>query len=263
MKSLVFGIAFLALVAVSYGQQTDGKQYCQSILSCYDEAQKLADDCQKQNANHKPANASAVKASGCKAATKDKQTQLRQKQLDHRKMVTDCVKSRVNEAMPIPAKKADKCSGTSQPQPTGDGNGPRPKRQNVNMTSSTSTSTSTSTDSAGGRGKGKGKGHGNGQGKGKGKGNGCQKQVQQKHKQCNEIKKCCSEVEYCEQKYEVSGLHDEVHQLQLDILDQKHKCYKEQGQASQATKPSMKNNVLRDSPIEDDDDDEDFDMEED
>jgi len=272
MKAAVLSgiIGILALITVSYGQQTDGKQFCQSIVQCYEDVVKLVDDCQK---GQKPANASSAKKTvNCQSVMKDKQAQLHEKQIEHEKMVTDCVKSRTNEALMVPAKQADMCQGSSQS--SGDGSGQRNKRQasvetssSPNITSSSSSSTDGMSSSSGGSGgggsgggsgsgrggKGKGKGQGNGQGKGKG--NECQKKIQQKRKQCDEMKKCCSEVEYCEQKYEVSDLHDQVHQLQLDILDEKHKCVKEQQNQSPKPKPSTNNNnVMRDSPIEDDDD---------
>jgi len=274
-------LTVLALGHISLGQ-SDGKQFCQSVVQCYEEVVKLADDCQKQNANRKPANTSSTNNAGkCKAAIADKTAQLKDKQRQHRQTALDCVKGRVNEAMSIPAKLSAKCdAGSSSSSSNGNNNGQRSKRQ-VKAETKSSTNVTTTTNDGGsnnqvdgdatgggrgnGRGNGKGKGKGRGNGNGQGKGNGCQKQVHQKQQQCQRMAKCCSEVAYCHLKFELSDLHDQIRQIQLDILEQRRQCQKQQPQtqgassnSSSVKSSSLSNNVLRDSIVEDDDDEDEF-----
>jgi len=220
----------LFLVSIVFGQD-DSKKYCQTAIQCYQDVQKLHNDC---NTN-KPANASSSKGN-CKGGQSDKMKQLKEKEQQHQKQMIDCLQSRLNDAMPLPPKESAKC------QDGGNGNAQRFIRQTTNIT----------TTSTGGGGGGGGKGHGKGHG-GKGKGNGCQQKVHQKQNQCKENAKCCSEVPYCHLKFELSDLHDQIRQLQLDVLEERRQCQKQQqSQGNQSNKGPSGNSIQRDSPIEDD-----------
>jgi hypothetical protein len=242
MRAILIGfLGLLALVSVSKAQD-DGKKYCQQLIQCYEDAQKLAADCQNQNANRKSNSTST--ANNCKAAVQEKTKQLKPLELKHRQIIADCVKDRLNEAMPVNAKQSARCQGDSTPAP-------RNKRQ-ADQTGSSANVTA-STGGAGGKGKGgKGKGHGGG----KGKGNGCQKQVHEKQQQCKRMQACCSEVQYCHLKFELSDLHDQIRKAQLDILEQRRQCQKQQ--ASNGKGNGGSNNVQMDDPLEDEEEDEDF-----
>jgi len=281
-----FSIFFVsALIAITFGQE-DGKQYCQSAIQCYVEAEKLNSDCQATN---KPSNTSvsANKSTDCKAVLNDKIDQLRQKEKQHRQQMIDCLKTRVDDATPVPQKEAVKCQNASTPA-SGMGPSQRFVRQTTNMTDVSSTDMSSgqggsgsgsdggsaanvgssgngatanggsgSGGGQGNKGKGKGgkggKGSGNGPNKPKPQGNNvCQQKVQQKQAQCKKMDTCCSEIPYCHLQFELSDLHDQIRQLELDILLQRRKCQAQQPQQTHGTKAPpqkplgpMGNNITR------------------
>jgi len=52
----------------------------------------------------------------------------------------------------------------------------------------------------------------------------CRKSVQHKSQPCGQLGGCCSATKICEEQYELSDLHDQVHGLQLQVYQKSIEC---------------------------------------
>jgi len=199
MKTISVLVILAAAVALN-----SAISFCPQLLQCYQNAeqqQKLCDNLEKSSAvNNNKVNNNQANADPCKTALHDYGEQLKVKQLAHEMMVMQCLQKYAPQGMDLDPKKATECQAKPQQLmavsaaefqgPLPNPNGSKADHDALNKMKQD-----------------------------------CGKQVHNMREQCNSLRGCCFEVEICEQEYELTDLHDDVHRLQLEIADKKRDCH--------------------------------------